>query len=152
MNNMHPVLKIFGGLAICGLILFTLAGAAFISAGTVYISVEQRGEEGINLTLPVPVNLASMALSFVPEEELADIRAELEPWMPVIEAVLSELERCPDGPLVEVEGRNETVSIVKRGRKIIIDVETRDESVHVSIPIRGVGRLIHRLGAGSTLI
>ncbi len=44
------------------------------------------------------------------------------------------------------------VTIVKRGRKLIVDVETRDESVHVSIPIRGVARLIERLGTGDRLI
>ena len=37
--NDSPVLRIVAGLAVCGLLLFTLAGAAFISAGTVYVSV-----------------------------------------------------------------------------------------------------------------
>ena len=90
----------------------------------------------------MPVNLAHIALSLIPDEELADVRAELEPWMPVIEVVMAELADCPDGVLVEVEDGDETVSIVKRGRKLVIDIDTRDESVHVSIPIRGVARLI----------
>ena len=152
MNNTHPVLKVFAGLTICGLLLFTLAGAAFISAGTVYVSVHQKGADGINLSIPLPVNLAHIALSLIPDEDLADARAELEPWLPLVDAVLSELARCPDGPLVEVEGPDETVTIVKQGRKLIVDVETRDESVHVSIPIRGIARLIDRLGSGDRLI
>ncbi len=152
MNNTNPVLKVVAGLAICGLLLFTLAGAAFISAGTVYISVQEKGSDGFNITIPVPVNLASTALSFIPEEDLEEIRAEIGPWMPVIEIVLEELARCPDGPLVEVENAHETVTIVKRGGKLVIDVDTRDETVHVSVPIRGVEKLVRQLGSGNSLI
>ncbi len=152
MNNTNPVLKVIAGLAICGLLLFTLAGAAFISAGTVYISVQEKGSDGFNITIPVPVNLASIALSFIPEEDLDEIRAEIGPWMPVIEVVLEELARCPDGPLVEVEGAHETVTIAKRGGKLVIDVDSRGEIVHVSVPIRGVEKLIRQLGSGNSLI
>ncbi len=152
MNNTNPVLKVVAGLAICGLLLFTLAGAAFISAGTVYISVQEKGSDRFNITIPVPVNLASAALSFIPEENLEEIRAEIGPWMPVIEIVLEELARCPDAPLVEVENAHETVTIVKRGGKLVIDVDTRDETVHVSVPIRGVAKLVRQLGPGNSLI
>lgn len=151
MNN-NPVLKIIAGLAICGLLLFTLAGAAFISAGTVYVSVQEKGPDGFSISIPVPVNLASTALSFIPEEELEDIRAEIGPWMPVVEVVLEELARCPDGPLVEVESDRETVTIVKRGGKIIIDVDNRHDKVHLSVPIRGVEKLVRQLGGGNSLI
>jgi hypothetical protein len=142
MNN-NPVLN---------LLLFTLAGAAFISAGTVYVSVQEKGSDGFSISIPVPVNLASTALSFIPEEELEDIRAEIGPWMPVVEVVLEELARCPDGPLVEVENDRETVTIVKRGGKIIIDVDNRHDKVHVSVPIRGVEKLVRQLGGGNSLI
>ncbi len=152
MNNTNPVLKVVAGLAICGLLLFTLAGAAFISVGTVYVSVQEKGSDGFNITIPLPVNLASIALSFIPEEDLEEIRAEIGPWMPVIEVVLAELARCPDGPLVEVENARETVTIVKRGGKLVIDVDTRDETVHVSVPIRGVEKLVRQLGSGNGLI
>lgn len=152
MTNSNPVLRIFAGLAVCGLLLFTLAGAAFISAGTVYVSVQQKGSDGLSISLPVPVNLASTALTFIPEGELREIRAEIGPWMPVIQAVLTELARCPDGPLVEVENDRETVTIVKRGGKLVIDVDTRDETVHVSVPIRGVQKLVRQLGPAGGLV
>lgn len=150
--NSNPVLKIVAGLAVCGLLLFTLAGAAFISAGTVYVSVEEKGSDGFSISIPVPVNLASTALSFIPEEELQEIREEIGPWMPVVNAVLAELARCPDGPLVEVENDRETVSIVKQGGKLVIDVDNRDETVHLSVPIRGVEKLVRKLGGSSNLI
>jgi hypothetical protein len=151
MTN-NPVVKIIAGLAICGLLLFTLAGAAVISAGTVYVSVEEKGADGFSISIPLPVNLASAALSFIPEEELEDIRAEIGPWMPVVEVVLEELARCPDGTLVEVEDDRETVSIVKRGGKLVIDVDNRHDRVHVSVPIRGVEKLVRQLGGRSSLI
>ena len=152
MTNNNPVLKIVAGLAICGLLLFTLAGAAFISAGTVYVSVQEKGSDGFNISIPLPVNLASAVLRFIPEQELEEIRAEIGPWMPVVEVVLAELARCPDGPLIEVENDRETVTIVKRGGKLVIDVDTRDETVHVSVPIRGVEKLVRQLGSGNGLI
>jgi len=149
MTHTNSVLKIFAGLAVCGLLLFTLAGAAFISAGTVYVSVREKGPDGFSISLPVPVNLASSALSFIPEDELEEIRAEIGPWMPVVDAVLAELARCADGTLVEVESDSETVSIVKRGGKLVIDVDTRDETVHLSVPIRGVEKLVRQLGSAA---
>ncbi len=152
MTNSNPVLKIVAGLAICGLLLFTLAGAAFISAGTVYVSVQEKGSDGFSISIPIPVNLASTALSFIPEDALEEIRAEIGPWMPVVEVVLAELARCPDGPLVEVENAHETVTIVKRGGKLVIDVDTRDETVHLSVPIRGVQKLVRQLGGSNSLI
>ena len=150
--NTNPVLKIIAGLAVCGLLLFTLAGAAFISAGTVYISVEEKGSDGFSISIPVPVNLASTALSFIPEDELEEIREEIGPWMPVVEVVLAELARCPDGPLVEVENDRETVTIVKQGGKLVIDVDNRRETVHLSVPIRGVEKLVRQLGGSNRLI
>ena len=152
MTNANPVLKVVAGLAVCGLLLFTLAGAAFISAGTVHIAVREKGSDGFSISLPVPVNLASAALSFIPENEMEEIRAEIGPWMPVVEVVLAELARCPDGPLIEVENDRETVTIVKRGGDLVIDVDTRDETVHLAVPIRGVAKLVRQLGPGSHLI
>lgn len=150
MLNANPVLKIIAGLAACGLLLLTLAGAAFISAGTVQISVREKGPDGFSISLPVPVNLASSALSFIPENEMEEIRAEIGPWMPVVEVVLDELSRCPDGRLIEVEDDRETVSVVKRGGRLVIDVDTRDETVHLSLPIRGAQKLVRQLGQGGS--
>jgi len=149
MTNTNSVLRVFAGLTVCGLLLFTLAGAAFISAGTVYVSVQEKGPDGFSISVPVPVNLASSALSFIPEDELEEIRAEIGPWMPVVDVLLAELARCPDGPLVEVESDRETVTIVKRGGKLVIDVDTSEETVHLSVPIRGVEKLVRRLGAAT---
>jgi hypothetical protein len=147
MSGNHPVLRIVGGLALCGLLLFTLAGAAVISAGSIQVSVRDKGPDGFSLAIPVPVNLASAVLTFIPDRELEEIRAGFGPWMPAIEAALDGLARCPDGPLVEVDSADETVRIVKRGGKLVIDVDSRDETVHVAVPIRGALKLVRQLAA-----
>ena len=141
-------IEIIGILALLGVMLFVLGGAAMVSAGTVKVEVREKNAGGFHFAIPVPVNLVRVGLNFIPDEELAEMREELEPWMPAIQVILEELEACPDGPLVEVESGRETVSIVKRGREIVIDVDTPDESVHISIPLTGVGSILEKLTAG----
>jgi hypothetical protein len=135
-------LEIIGVLVLAGLVLAVVAGAAVMGGGTLRVEVREKGVNGTHVFLPVPVNLVRIGMNFVPERELDEARAELEPWMPAVRAILLELANGPDGTLVEVEDGAETVHIVKRGGELIIDVDTPDETVHLAVPLMGVGSLI----------
>lgn len=125
------------------------AGAYVLSAGVGTVQVRTTGPEAVDLYLPVPVGLVDLGLSVasfaVPEEELAQLRHEMEDWPPLLESVTRELARCPDGTLVEVHTRDEKVLIVKDRGRLKIDVDAPDARVRVSLPARSLVRIGRKL-------
>jgi hypothetical protein len=112
-------------------------GIAIFQAG--FATVEVDSPDTPSLYIPVPLAAVDVALAFVPKEELADARKELEPYRPLIEAVLSELRNCPDVTLVEVMDRDEMVLVVKAGDELRINVDERGhERVRVRVPISSI--------------
>jgi len=102
--------------------------------GTAIVSVHEHKPNGTRLWLPVPFGLVETALAFVPREKLPPIDPEARRWFPLARVVLAELDRAPDAVLVEVTSPEEHVVIAKRAGRLVVDVESRNESVHVSLP------------------
>jgi hypothetical protein len=145
--NTRTILKVLAVLFLLGVLVIVAAGAAVYNAGAVRIAVHSKEPGGVDIDLPVPVTLLSAGLSFIPDEDRADIARELRPWMPAIQTALEELSRCDDGPLVEIDGPDEHVRVVKEGRKLVIDVDSPEATVHLSVPLGAIPGLIHKLGA-----
>ena len=53
--------------------------------------------------------------------------------------------RCPDGPLVEVDSNREHVRIHKQGRSLFIDVDSEEETVHVSFRLQAAADTVSQL-------
>jgi hypothetical protein len=146
-RNAKIALVVVGILMLLGAGLVFAAGAKVYHDGVLTVRVEEKEENGVSFTLPVPVTLVKAGLGFIPERELEQVRREIGPWMPAITALCEELARIPDGPLVEVDGPGETVRIVKRGGALIVDVDTECESVYVSIPLGAVLSIVQKIGS-----
>lgn len=127
-----------------------MASTVAFGPGMVKVSVEERRPGGERVNLVVPAALLPLGLKCVPDEHLRTASAELRPWLPAIEAATRELARVPDGPLVEVESLGERVSIVKRGGRLVIDVESDEESVHVSVPLKILAAVARELAAADS--
>ena len=65
--------------------------------------------------------------------------------MPVARLALQELAKCPDTVLVEVKDRDEHVRIEKRGGRLLVDVDSHSEEVHVGVPIQTVVSVLKEL-------
>jgi hypothetical protein len=115
-----------------------LLAGSLVTHGVVTVNVHETQKGGTCLYLPVPAALVYLGLDLLPlldrDGELARARQEAGPWAPVAVAALESLEDCPDAVLVDVQERDETVKIVKVGRKIEIQVHDRNGDVHVSLP------------------
>ncbi len=111
------------------------AGTVTYRAGAVSVFVHEKRSEGSNVRVILPAVLVRPALSFIPRDKLARHLEEIRSWLPAIRIASRELERCPDGPLVEVESPGEKVSIVKRGDALVIDVDSEEDTVHVAFPL-----------------
>ncbi len=138
VESLKSALAVFAkGLGVVLLALLSLAVFAY-SSGVVRVYVLEKKPGGDRINLFVPAILVPVALKFMPAQDRRRTAAELEPYLPALMAATDELARCPDAVLVEVKGPREHVSIRKLGRSLVIDVDSSDEIVHVSFPLKMV--------------
>ena len=127
-----------------------VAGAALSSEGFIHVEVHEKQPNGANINVFVPALLATTALHFVPNRDLARDSGELRSCLPMIDAALPVLQNIPDGILVEVEDANDHVLVQKIGGSIVVDVNDLEDVVHVAVPLRAAQRAIHDIAdAGS---
>lgn len=113
-----------------------LTGAAVYGAGLINIHVQEKREEGKNIRVLLPGVLVQLGVRFVPDKQMRRAAEHLRPWLPTLRAATRGLQDVPDGPLVEVSNGREQVSVVKRRGSMVIDVNAKRETVHVSFPVR----------------
>lgn len=116
-----------------------------LAPGMIWVEVQEHQHDGVHLWLPVPVSFVQLGVAFVPDKELAPAARELRPHLPLVKVVCEELERLPDAVFVEVHDGDDHVTVAKRGRSFAIDVDSRDETVHVSFPISAVSSIVERI-------
>jgi hypothetical protein len=104
---------------------------------------------GKRVFVPVPVGLMNLGLNMIPGEMLSQVNQELGPHRKIVQALATELENIPDTDFVEVQGKHERVLVSKSGGNLIIDVQTPEETVYVSVPIRSTGNIVSKLAAMS---
>lgn len=150
MRNPHRPWKRYLSIALVVLLtpIFVL-GATVAATGTVTVTVDEKTPDGVRLVLPFPALLFDLAIfaapQMVPEQELAEIRREVEPFRASLGAMARELESMPSGVLVEVEDGEEHVSIRKSSRAFHIDVRSSDADVTVTLPARLLSRSLDLL-------
>lgn len=143
--------KIVLGIAAGVLILLfglTFAGAAAVyEAGSIAVHVHEKHGNRTSIHLWIPAVFVHAGLMVVPDVQWQKARhddcRELRKWWPIVESSLAGLSRCPDGEYVLVESDEENVRVAKIGGAVIVDVETPDESVHLSVPL-GVVKSVAR--------
>jgi hypothetical protein len=124
-----------------------LCGALAYSGGVVNVDVQEKTRYGHHIHLPLPALAGPAALAFIPARHMhfGHDAHHMQEWMPVVRTAAEQLERCPDGPLVEVQSARETVHIAKDGNYLTIDVDNPKETVHISFPIHIVGTMAAQL-------
>ncbi len=141
----HRFWKIVG-LTLLGLFAtVVLAVVVAYSAGTVDVSVREKKADGTRIHLFLPAMLITEGVRFVPADEISRAAADLRPWLPAIRAATKELARCPDATLVDVQNREEKVTIIKRGNSIVVDVDDAENTVHISLPLKVVAAMVDEL-------
>ena len=131
--------SVMGGLA--------LVGAWVVHGGAVQVVVDEQkpGGRGHHVHLFLPAALVPVGLEFVPDQKLRGANAELHSWLPAIQAASQELASLPDSDLVEVRECGQHVRIRTRGARLVIDVESPGELVHVSFPLWTMDRVARKL-------
>jgi hypothetical protein len=133
-----------------GIVGTALAGAGIIcSEGMISVNVQTRQPEKHHVFVVAPAMLVPIAMHFVPKDRLGEQSREIQPWMPTIRAGLDALGESDDITFVEVNEPGQNVRVAKKGGSIVVDVNDKDETVHVSTPIRAMASAIEELAAAS---
>lgn len=129
-----------------GMVGAAVAGAGLLcSEGFVDVNVVQHRDSPPHVHVIAPAMLAPIAVRLVPNDKLARASEQIQPWLPTVREALDGLANSPDMTLVEVSDPNEYVHVAKYGGDIVVDVANRDETVHVSAPIRAIHSTVEAL-------
>jgi hypothetical protein len=127
-----------------------IAGGLVSSQGFVHVRVTEKKEHGTHLRLVLPAAAVPVVLRLVPRGRLSEAARNVRPWLPAINAAASSLADSPDVPLVEVTGPAQHVSVMKAGDSLVVDVNDRQDIVHVSVPlatVRSAANIVAERGA-----
>jgi hypothetical protein len=129
-----------------GMATTLVIAATVINAGVAWVRVEEHGPGGARVYLPVPMALLEAGMAFGPLDELHQELAEVRhTYGPMLVAAAGAIADAPDFTLVEVQDRHDWVKIAKQDDRLDIRVDSRDATVHVSVPVEAVERTIEAL-------
>lgn len=128
-----------------------LVGSSVLTAGSIDINVIEKNDGGSAIGIHVPAALVPAAAHLMPRVTVDDIRMDMGPEarqaLEIGFAVIGELERVPDGIFVDVMDGTDIVTIEKRDGKLLIYVDTPDETVKIDVPLRAVRQTLGALQA-----
>jgi hypothetical protein len=130
------------------MVLVCMVAFYAFQTGIAVINVHDK-VHGKHVFVPVPVGLMNLGLNMIPGEMLSQVSNDLGPHRKVVQSLADELENIPDTDFVDVQGKDQHVLISKSGRNLIIDVQTPEETVYVSVPIRSTGNIVSKLASMS---
>jgi hypothetical protein len=128
-----------------------VAGAGVLcSGGVVNVKVIEKQPHGFHIHVIAPAMLVPMGVHFAPRRKLAQAARQIQPYMPVVRAVMDGLRDSDDVVLVEVKEPGEHVEVAKSGGSIVVNVDDADATVHVSTPIRAISSAVDQLVTASS--
>jgi hypothetical protein len=111
------------------------------------MSVQEDCSKGHHVHVWLPAAVVPMALHVVPARYVEHAASQAAPWLPTIRTLTKALEKYPNAELVEVRDSNQHVRVRTRRGKLLIDVESPDENVHVVCPLATIEHVSRELGA-----
>jgi hypothetical protein len=139
--------RILVGIAATLIVLTLAAGVAagiyVKNAGMVVVQVAERGGDNINLKIPAAaLELASWC---IPDAVFGCVNGHMAPWLPTLDPVFDQLRSLPDFVMVDVVSPREKVRIETRGGRLVVRAVSPGDQIHLSIPIRIAGKIMHRI-------
>jgi hypothetical protein len=118
------------------------AGATVAATGIAWVDVREGGPNGTRIVVPVPLLAAEVVTAFAPIPDIASEMGEAREHLGTARKLLDALRVSPDGELVRVEEKDETVVIAKEGDTLRVRVTGRNEDVNVNVPLESVSHVI----------
>ena len=122
-----------------------LAGAYTMREGVIRIDVDEYRAGGSHVHMWVPAAAVPMALHFVPDKHMHHMSHDARQAVPILRAIFKELKKYPDTEFVEVDDHDQHVRIRTQRGRLQIDVDARDQKVHVLCPLSTIEDLTIQL-------
>jgi hypothetical protein len=130
-----------------GLILafpLLIMGTFRLKDGVVVFDFTNHSENS-RVFVPVPLSLVNLGIKMLPDGKLHEANIKLANVEPYLETVSQQLMDLPDVNFVEVKSPREEVLVQKKGNQLIVNVNSDDEQIHISVPIRGIRKVVQNL-------
>lgn len=122
-----------------------VAGTMAFSEGAITVQVNDRTGKGPNVNLFLPAAVVPTALRMVPAHHFGQIPPEARRVLPAVREAMRRAADLPDFVLVEVDSPRERVRIEKKGNRLLLHVEERDEEVFVAVPLRTIASTLREI-------
>ena len=140
MKKKNSLWVILFGLPALLILPFALIGSNVYSTGMIDVEVLEKSPNGTSIGIHVPAMAVPAALHLMPhvtiDEVCMEMDGEARQALAILDEVADELTRVPDGVFVEVIDGGDYVTIEKTNGKIVIFVDTPQERVNISVPVR----------------
>jgi hypothetical protein len=145
-SKSRSLFVILFGVPILFVLPVAMLGASVFHAGSIDIEVYEKYPNGSSIEATLPAAVIPIALRFIPNEVLEEVRCEVGAEAPyaldVVRAAIREISRCPDGVFVDVQSADEVVVIEKIDGKMQVLVDTPGEMVRISVPLHTVSSFV----------
>lgn len=134
-------------------IILVLMAVVFLGAAFTVLMIDwawvdihaKESDHNIRLKIPIPLNLVTFAMNFVPLEETGvEIPKEVWENRELIIESLQAIADCPDAILVQVQTPEAIVLVEKKGKRILFNVEAEDATVRGSFPVKPLIEMIEK--------
>jgi hypothetical protein len=123
-----------------------VAGAYTFREGVVRVDVDEFRQNGSHVHVWAPAAAIPMVLHLVPNKEFHHGNTrDAAMALPIVRAAARELRNYPNTTFVEVTDRDQHVLVRTHDGKMQVDVETRDENVHVLCPLSTIDDVVTQL-------
>jgi hypothetical protein len=112
-----------------------LAGAYTMREGVIRIDVDEFRSGGSHVHMWVPAAAVPMAMHLVPDKHWRHATDHAREAMPILRALVKELKKYPDAEFVQVDDGDQHVRMRTVGGRLQIEVDARDQKVHVLCPL-----------------
>ncbi len=138
------------GKVMMGAVYTTLIGGAVLfHEGAITVNVKEKKPDGDRVFVFAPAAVVPWAIALAPEEHVRfdQIPEEARAMLPALAEAAHKLGDMPDFALVEVQSPREHVKVEKRGGSIVVNVDSENETVYVSVPLRAARHALAELAA-----
>jgi len=119
-----------------------VGGTLVFHQGIISVNVQEKRPGGDHVRFFVPATVVPAAMMFAPEARLREAAERARAVLPAAQVAARELQSYPDTVFVEVMDGPEHVRIEKRGGNLVVDVDSPQETVHVSVPLRTIASVL----------
>jgi hypothetical protein len=113
--------------------------------GTIRVDVDEHRAGGSHVHFWVPAAAVPAALHFVPDDKLQEAVDRSRDALPIVQIVAEELEKYPNAEFVTVDGQDEHVKVSVKNGKVYVDVQDRDDEVHVAVPVSMIKDVVENM-------